>query len=175
MLSFGSVSCEIFNTSGSRGNRGREPTPLTPDILCLLDRLEPSTGKYARLLTDHLTRQRLLPSTEHELDAHMEKNALRELQKQQAAAEATATREANHVELNKTNLENVMAAHMTAPAQSEALAARATKGGGQHYGRNSHGRGHDGQTPSTHACVTHHTNAKKQTVKDMRLKHISTS
>ena len=50
-------------SSNARGNRGRDPIPLTPEILHLLDKLEPNKGKEARLLTEHLTRQRNLPST----------------------------------------------------------------------------------------------------------------
>ena len=42
-------------TSSSKESRGREPIPLTPEILLLLDRLEPDKGKQARLLTEHLT------------------------------------------------------------------------------------------------------------------------
>ena len=30
--------------SSSRGSRGKEPTPLTPEILLLLDRLKPDKG-----------------------------------------------------------------------------------------------------------------------------------
>jgi hypothetical protein len=37
--------------SSSKGSRGREPIPLTPEILLLLDRLEPDKGKQALLLT----------------------------------------------------------------------------------------------------------------------------
>jgi hypothetical protein len=50
-LSFGSVSGANTTTSGSKGSRGRDPIPLTPEILHLLDRLEPNKGKQARLLT----------------------------------------------------------------------------------------------------------------------------
>ena len=49
--------------SSSRGSRGREPIPLAPEILLLLDRLEVDKGKQARLLTKHLTCQRTLPCT----------------------------------------------------------------------------------------------------------------
>ena len=42
-------------TSSSRGSRGMDPIPLTPEILLLLDHLEPDKGKQARLLTEHLT------------------------------------------------------------------------------------------------------------------------
>ena len=38
--------------SSSKRSRGREPIPLTPEILLLLVRLEPAKGKRARLLTD---------------------------------------------------------------------------------------------------------------------------
>ena len=63
MLRGGSASV----ASSSRGRRGREPTPLLPEILLLLDRLEPDKGKQARLLTEHLTGQRTLPYIEEEL------------------------------------------------------------------------------------------------------------
>ncbi len=76
------------------GNRGRDPIPLTPKILHLLDRLEPDKGKQARLLTDHLTGRRELPSTEQELHQQLEKRAQKEYMKQQAAAEAAANRAA---------------------------------------------------------------------------------
>jgi len=59
-------------------SRGRDPIPLPPEILHLLDRLEPDKGKQARLLTDHLTGQQQLPSTEQELHQHLEKQAQKE-------------------------------------------------------------------------------------------------
>jgi hypothetical protein len=37
-----------------------DPIPLTPEILLLLDRLEPDKGKQARILTENLTGQRTL-------------------------------------------------------------------------------------------------------------------
>ncbi len=40
-LSFGSVSCGLSNNLGSRGNMGKEPIPLTPEKIHLLNRLEP--------------------------------------------------------------------------------------------------------------------------------------
>jgi hypothetical protein len=73
---------------------GREPIPLTPEILHLLDRLEPDKGKQSRLLTEHLTRQRSIPSTESELQTHLERRAARELKRQQVAAEAAANKAA---------------------------------------------------------------------------------
>jgi len=71
-LSFGSVSGANTTTSGSRGSRGRDPIPLTPKILHLSDRLELDKGKQARLITEHLTGQRQPPSTEQELQQHLE-------------------------------------------------------------------------------------------------------
>jgi len=53
-LSFSSVSGASVG-SGSRGSRGRDPIPLTPEILHFLDRLEPDKGKQAMMLTKHLT------------------------------------------------------------------------------------------------------------------------
>ena len=41
--------------SSSKRGKGRNPIPHTPEILLLLDRLEPDKGKQARLLTAHLT------------------------------------------------------------------------------------------------------------------------
>ena len=66
-------------SSGSKGSRGRKPIPLTPEILLLLDRLEPDKGKQARLLTEHLTGQRTLPGTEQELQKLMERKAEKEI------------------------------------------------------------------------------------------------
>jgi len=43
-MSFSSVS-GVSVGSGSRGSRGRDPIPLTPEILHFLDRLEPDKGK----------------------------------------------------------------------------------------------------------------------------------
>ena len=40
-LSFGSISGADTTTSGSKGNRGRDPIPLTLEILHLLGRMEP--------------------------------------------------------------------------------------------------------------------------------------
>jgi hypothetical protein len=57
-LSFGSASGANTTTSGSMGSRGRDLIPLTPEILHLLDRLEPDKGKQARPLTEYLTGQR---------------------------------------------------------------------------------------------------------------------
>jgi len=66
-LSFGSMLGASGSHSSARNRWGKEPIPLTPEILHLLDRLEPVKGKHARFLTEHTTGQRQLPSTEHEL------------------------------------------------------------------------------------------------------------
>jgi len=65
--------------------RGREPIPLTPDILLMLDRLEPDKGKQARLLTEHLTGQRTLPGTEQELQKLMERKAEKDIKRHHVA------------------------------------------------------------------------------------------
>ncbi len=111
-------------SSSARGSRGREPIPLTPEILYLLDRLEPDKGKQARLLTEHLTGQRSLPSTEAELQTHLKRRAARELKREQVAAEAAATKAAE--DQDRADHEAAMAAHMAQHAMEAALAARAT-------------------------------------------------
>jgi len=62
--------------------------------MLLLGRLKPNKGKQARLLTEHLTRQRTLPSTEHELKNLLERKAENEIKRQQETAEAAAIRAA---------------------------------------------------------------------------------
>jgi len=112
-LGFELVSGANTTTSGSRGSRGRDPIPLTPEILHLLDRLEPDKGKQARLLTEHLTRQRQLPSMEHELQQQLEKRAQREIRKQMDAAEVAANKAATQqAEVEKAALEAAMAMHL---------------------------------------------------------------
>ena len=53
--SFGSVRDEVSNTLRSKCNRGRKPIPFIPEMLHLVDRLEPDKGTQARLFTDQLT------------------------------------------------------------------------------------------------------------------------
>jgi hypothetical protein len=84
-LRFGSLSGASGTHSSARNTRGRDPIPLTPEILHLLDRLEPDKGKQAMLLTEHLTGRRTLPSTEAELHTNLERRAARELKSQQVA------------------------------------------------------------------------------------------
>ena len=62
----------ISYASNSRGARMRDPINLTPKILALLDRHEPDKSKQAKLLTVHLARKNVLPSTEEELQHHLD-------------------------------------------------------------------------------------------------------
>jgi len=82
-------------SSSSRGSTGRDPIPLTPEILQLLDKLEPDKGKQARLLTEHLAGQRTLPSTKQELQTRLERKAAKEIQRQQTPAEAASIQAAS--------------------------------------------------------------------------------
>ena len=50
-LSFGSLSRASGTHAIARNNKGKDPIPLTPEILHLLDILEPDKGIQARLLT----------------------------------------------------------------------------------------------------------------------------
>jgi hypothetical protein len=100
-----------------------DPIPLTPEILHLLDRLEPDKRKQARLLTEHLTWQRTLPSTEAELQTHMERRAAKELKRHQVAAEAVAKAAADQ---DKADHEAALAAHVGQQAMATTLAAGAT-------------------------------------------------
>ena len=54
----------------------------------MMDRHEPDKTKQAKLLTEHLLGQRVLPSTEEELQQHLERKAKREADRLLAAAEA---------------------------------------------------------------------------------------
>jgi len=110
--------------SSSRGSRGRDPTPLTPEILLLLDRLEPDKGKQARLLTERLTGQRTLPSKEHELHKLLERKAEKEIKRQHATSEAAASRATKgQMEAH----EAAMAVHLAQQAMEAALVAGATQ------------------------------------------------
>ena len=106
--------------SSSRGIRGRDPIPLTPRILFLLDRLEPDKGRQARLLTEHLTGQRTLPCTEQELQIQLKRKADREIRRHHAAAETAANKAATK---QMEAQEAAMAAHLAEQAMAAALAA----------------------------------------------------
>ncbi len=60
------------------GSRMRDPISLTPEILAMLDRHEPDKAKHAKLTIENLAGQRVLPSTEEELQLHLERIAKRE-------------------------------------------------------------------------------------------------
>ena len=68
----------VSDASSTRGRKMRDPVILTPEILAMLDRHEPDKSKQAKLLTEHLSRQRTLPSTEEELQHHPKRKAKRE-------------------------------------------------------------------------------------------------
>ena len=112
--------------SSSRGTRGRDPIPLTSEILHLLDRLEPDKGKQARLLTEHLTRQSIFHVTKEELQQHLERKVAMEMNRQHAASEEAAIREFKEHEANTLGHEADMAAHLAQHAMAATLAARAT-------------------------------------------------
>jgi hypothetical protein len=109
--------------SSSKGSRGRDPIPFTPEILLLLDRLEPDKAKQVRLLTEHLTRQRTLACTERELQTQLERKAELEIKRRHAATEA-APNMASTKQMKAH--EAAMAAHLAQQAIKNALAARAT-------------------------------------------------
>ena len=65
-----------------------DPISLIPKILAMLDMHELDKTKQAKLLTKHLAGQRILPSTEEELQQHLERKAKREAYRMLAASEA---------------------------------------------------------------------------------------
>jgi hypothetical protein len=92
-----------------------------------LDKLEPDKEKYARLLTEHLTKHRLLPSTGQELQTHLKNRAKREIRQQHATTEATTNRVvAAQTKSDKVRHEVVIATHPAITlVREEALQARA--------------------------------------------------
>ena len=86
----------------------------------MLDRHEPDKTKRAKLLTEHIAGQRILPSTEEELQQHMERKAKRELDKQFAATEAEALRH-----------DQVRLAAATQQAQNKGIVATFAKRAGE--------------------------------------------
>ena len=67
-----------------------DPINLTPEILAMLDRHKPDKSKHAKLFTEHLAGQRVLPSTDEELQQHLERKAKREADRLLVAAKAKA-------------------------------------------------------------------------------------
>ena len=78
----------ISDASSSRGARMRDPINIPPEILAMLDRHEPVKSKKAKLLKEHLAGERVLPSTEEELQQHLERKAKREADRLLTAAKA---------------------------------------------------------------------------------------
>ena len=66
-LNFGSLSGAYSGASSAKNSTAKEPISLTPEILNMLDKLDPDKGKQARLLTEHLKGRRIITSTEQEL------------------------------------------------------------------------------------------------------------
>ena len=62
----------MSDASSSKGSRKREPIPLIPEILLLLDILEHDKGRQAKLFTEQLRGQRVIPSTEKDLLQQLE-------------------------------------------------------------------------------------------------------
>ena len=54
----------------------------------MMDMHEPNKSNQAKLLTEHLSGQRVLPNTEEELHQHLERKAKREAYRPLAAVEA---------------------------------------------------------------------------------------
>ena len=75
------------------------------------------------MLTEHLTGQRQLPATEQELHSQLEKRALKDHRKQQAAAEAAANRAAERAEMETYMHTNAILQQVADTTRSAALAA----------------------------------------------------
>jgi len=106
----------------------RDPIHLTPKILAMLDIHEPDKTKQAKLLTEHLAGQRVLPSTEEELQQHLERKARRDADRLLDATKALVNR---HEQLMQAKLaQKAMNAAIVQTfakrAREAALAARAT-------------------------------------------------
>ena len=115
----------------------RDPISLTPEILAMLDRHEPNKSKQAKLLTEHLAGQRVLPSTEEELQQHLERKAKRDADRLLAATEAeahiqeqarvaAATQQAKNAAIVQTFAKRAREAALAAGATQEEAEAAAT-------------------------------------------------
>ena len=93
-----------------------------------MDRLEPDKGRQAKLLTEHLRGQRVLPSIENELLQQLEQIAKKEFERHQAAEKKTKHRAAS--EQQAAYAREVIQADIVATfgrmAREAALAAGAT-------------------------------------------------
>ncbi len=82
--------------------------------MLLLDRLEVDKGKQARLLAEHLTWIRTLPSTEQELQFQLEKKTTREIKRHQTTTDVEANKASKEqMEADKLSHEAAMVAHLT--------------------------------------------------------------
>jgi len=63
----------VSDAKSSRRARMKDPISLTPNILAILDSHESDKSKHAKLLTEHLSGQRVIPYTEEELQQHLER------------------------------------------------------------------------------------------------------
>ena len=79
------------------------------------------------MLTEHLTGQRQLPATEQELLTQLEKRAIKDIRKQQAAAEVAANRAAERAEMEAALHTDALLQQIAVTTRNAALAARATK------------------------------------------------
>ena len=79
------------------------------------------------MLTKHLTGHRLLPATEQELQAHLEKRAHKELSKQHAAAKTAADKAAEMAEMEKALRTYAMLQYIADTTRNVALSAEATE------------------------------------------------
>jgi hypothetical protein len=116
------------DANNSKGSCTRDPIYLPPEILAMLDMHEPDKTKQAKLLTEHLSGQRVMPSTEEELQQHLERKAKREAKRQLAAAEAEAHRleQAKQAEVAQQAKSEGVIATFAKRAKEAALATRAT-------------------------------------------------
>jgi hypothetical protein len=88
--------------------------------------LDSDKGKHARILTEHTTSHRQLPSTNQRLRHLLEKRDQKELRKIHATAEDSAKRHAQlQTEKNKPVHEKVMVAHLPTKAKERAVVAGA--------------------------------------------------
>jgi len=95
----------------------------------MLDMHELDKGKQTQLLMEHLAGQRVLPSTEGELQQHLERKAERETNRILAAEEAAAHRQehANQAEAHWHALNAGVVATFPKRARESAIAAKATQ------------------------------------------------
>ena len=82
----------MSDASSSKSSLMRDPITLTPKIQAMLDIHESDKAKQAKFLTEHLTRQMTLPSTEEELQQHLERKTKRDVNRLLGEAEKEAVK-----------------------------------------------------------------------------------